>query len=274
VASNGAACSLAVRYSDGATEGALVGAKGKDGRVTWKWTLQQLTAPGAALLKVRCGSATGTKKITVVGSLVPPKIVVTKSGWSVRPRSMGSTVSYGVLLKNTSPNVNALKVNIQVNFVLSDSKLVGTATSQVMSIGAGETYNFAGQLAFPGDAPIAKLEFVILVGAREKAAKVPRPGLDNVAVIPGQFDPAWTGWVQGEVVNDQAALMLRNTTLSAVLFDAAGNVLGGVTGSAYNPLPPGTRQVFKLTYGIDSIPYSKVASVSISAIPSWQATAP
>jgi hypothetical protein len=191
----------------------------------------------------------------------------------VRPRALGTTVSYGVLLRNTSPNVNAIKVNIQVNFVLADSKLIGTATSQIMSIGAGQTYNYAGQLSFPGSAPIAKLEFVILVGAREKAAKVPQPGLDNVAVIPGQFDPSWTGWVQGEIVNDQAALMLRSTSLSAVLFDAAGNVLGGATGSAYNPLPPGTRQVFKLSSGIDSIAYSRVASVSLSAIPSWQASA-
>ena len=274
VTSKGRACSLSVRYADGAKESALAGAKGSGGLVTWKWTLPQFTAPGPALLTARCGGAKGTKKITVVGSLIPPKIVVSKSGWSVRPRAIGSTVSYGLLLKNTSPNVNALKVSVQVNFVLADSRLIGTATNQVMSIGAGETYNYAGQLAFPGGAPIAKLEFVILVGAREKAAKVPRPGLDNVEVVPGQFDPTWTGWVQGEVVNDQVALMLKNTNLSAVLFDAGGNVLGGVTGSAYNTLPPGTRQVFKLTNGIDSIPYSKVASVSISAIPNWQATSP
>ena len=274
VASKGAACSLSVRYSDGAKENAFAGTRGANNRVTWKWTLPQFTAPGPALLSARCGAATGTRKITVVGSLIPPKIVVAKSGWSVRPRAIGATLSYGVLLKNTSPNVNALKVNVQVNFVLADSKLIGTATGQVTSIGAGQTYNYAGQLAFPGTAPVAKLEFVIMVGAREKAAKVPQPGLDNVAVVPGQFDPTWTGWVQGEVVNDQVALMLRNTNLSAVLFDAAGNVIGGATGSAYNALPPGTRQVFKITNGIDSIPYSKVASVSISAIPNWQATAP
>ena len=272
VAAKGAACSLSVRYSDGTTQNGMLGAKGAGGRVAWKWTLPQLTAPGPALLSARCGGATGTRKITVVGSLIPPKIVVTKSGWSVRPRALGATVSYGVLLRNTSPNVNAMKVSVQVNFVLADSKLIGTATNQVMMIGAGQTYNYAGQLTFPGTAPIAKLEFVIMVGAREKAAKVPQPGLDNVAVVPGQFDPTWTGWVQGEVVNDQVALMLKATNLSAVLFDAAGNVLGGVTGSAYNPLPPGTRQVFKLTNGIDSIPYSKVASVSISAIPLWQAS--
>jgi hypothetical protein len=274
VTSKGASCALTVRYADGAKQAGLLGAKGENGRVTWKWTLPQLTAPGAALLSARCGGATGTRKITVVGSLIPPKILVTKSGWSVRPRPLGATVSYGLLLKNTSPNVNAMKVNVQVNFVLADNKLVGTATQQVASIGAGETYNYAGQLSFPGSAPIAKLEFVIIVAAREKTQKVPRPGLDNVAVIPGQFDPTWTAWVQGEVVNDNATLMLKNTNLSAVLFDAAGNVLGGATGSAYNTLPPGTRQVFKLTNGIESIPYAKVASVAISAIPNWEATAP
>lgn len=275
VAGKGAACSLTVRYSDGATQAGLLGTSSGNGRVTWKWTLPQLTAPGPALLSARCGVSKGTRKITVVGSLVPPKIVVTKSGWSVRERAFaGATVSYGVLLRNTSPNVNAMSVNVQVNFVLADNKLIGTATQQVPTIGAGETYNFAGSLAFPGAAPIAKLEFVILVGAREKAAKTPKPGLDSIAVIPAQFEPAWTGWVQGEVVNDNAKLMLRSTNLSAVLFDAAGKVLGGASGSAYNPLPPGTRQVFKLTNGIDSIPFSKVASVSISAIPSWETNAP
>ena len=274
VTSKGASCALTVRYSDGAKQTGLLGAKGANGRVTWKWTLPQVTAPGPALLSARCGGSMGTRKITVVGSLIPPKIVVTKSGWSVRTRALGATVSYGLLLKNTSPNVNAMKVSVQVNFVLADSKLVGTATQLVSSISAGETYNYAGQLSFPGTAPIAKLEFVIIVAAREKAQKMPRPGLDNVRVIPGQFDPAWTGWVQGEVVNDHVTLMLKNTNLSAVLFDAAGNVIGGATGSAYNALPPGTRQVFKMTNGIDSIPYAKVASVAVSAIPNWESAAP
>jgi hypothetical protein len=82
-----------------------------------------------------------------------------------------------------------MKVSVQVNFVLADSKLVGTATQLVSSISVGETYNYAGQLSFPGAAPIAKLEFAIIVAARAKAQKMPRPRLDNIRVIPGQFDP-------------------------------------------------------------------------------------
>ena len=272
-AAKSVSCALTVRYADGETLPAMAGMRAGS-RVTWKWTVPQFASPGPGVLSARCGGATAKRKFTVVGSMIPPKIQVVKSGWSVRQRFNGASVSYGLLLRNTSPNVNALKVSVQVNFVLSDSRLVGTATQFVPSIGAGETYNYAGQLAFPGTAPIAKLEFVIIVGARQKTAKTPRPGIDNVLTIPSQFDPGWTGWIQGEVVNDNPTLLLKNTNLSAVLFDAAGNVIGGATGSAYNALPPGTRQVFKLTNGIDSIPYGKVASVAISAIPNWESAAP
>jgi hypothetical protein len=267
-------CTLTVKYMDGALQSGLAGAPVSGGKATFRWTVPQLAAPGPARLTARCGSATAKWGITVVGTLIPPKIVVLKSGYSVRQRQLGSTISYGVVLKNTSPNANALKVSMQVNFVMADSHLVGTATQSIPVINAGSTFNYAGSLAFPGAAPVAKLEFVIIVGAREKSKKVPNPSLANVAWIPQQFDPIWTAWVQGEVINSHPSYTLKNTQLSAVLFDAQGNVLGGATGSAYNVLPPGTRQVFKLTGAVDAVPYAKVASVDISLTPSWETPAP
>ena len=200
--------------------------------------------------------------------------MVVKSGYSVRQRQLGSTVSYGVVLKNTSPNANALKVSVQVNFVLSDSRLIGTATQPIPLINAGSTYNYAGSLGFPSAAPVAKLEFVIIVGSREKARPVPNPSIANVAWMAQQFDPIWAAWVQGEVINSHPSYTLKNTQLSAVLFDAQGNVLGGATGSAYNVLPPGTRQVFKLTNAVDAIPYAKIASAAVSLTPTWERPAP
>lgn len=265
----GVTCSLKVRYADGASQPGLGSVQAKEGRAVFKWTVPQLAAPGSAMLSARCGSASAKRRITVVGTLIPPKIVVVKNGFSVRQRPIGSAASYGVVLKNTSPNANALKVSVQVNFVLADSRLIGTTTQLIPSINAGSTYNFAGSMSFPGAAPITKLEFVILVGNREKATPVPSPSLANVAWIPQQFDPLWTAWLQGEVINSHPSYTLKNVQMSAVLFDAQGNVLGGATGSAYNVLPPGTRQVFKLTSSIESIPYAKIASVSISLIPTW-----
>ncbi len=266
-------CTLTVKYMDGALQSGLTSAPVAGGKATFRWTVPQLAAPGPARLTARCGGATAKWGITVVGTLIPPKIVVVKSGYSVRQFQLGSTVSYGVVLKNTSPNANALNVSMQVNFVMADSHLIGTATQPIPLINAGSTYNYAGSLYFSGTAPVAKLEFVIIVGTREKSKKVPNPSLANVAWVPQQFDPLWTGWVQGEIINSHPSYTLKNTQLSAVLFDARGNVLGGATGSAYNVLPPGTRQVFKLTSSVDAIPYAKVASVDISLTPTWETPA-
>ena len=80
--------------------------------------------------------------------------------------------------------------------------------------------------------------------------------------------------MQGEVINDDKSQLLKSVQLSAVLFDAAGNVLGGATGSAFNQLPPGTRQVFKLTSGVDAVPYAKVASWAVSATPTYETQTP
>jgi hypothetical protein len=77
--------------------------------------------------------------------------------------------------------------------------------------------------------------------------------------------------VAGEVINNDPALLLQSTQYSAVIFDSAGNVLGGGSGSTSGTLPPGTRMVFKLNGGgFRDIPVEKAATVLVSAIPTWQ----
>jgi hypothetical protein len=270
----GASCTLSVRYADGAAQSGLGSKQATSGSATWTWTLPAVAAPGPARLGARCGAGSAKRTITVVGTLIPPKISVVKSGWSVRQRTIGSSVSYGVVLKNQSPNADALNVSVQVNFKLADNKLIGTATQPIAAIGAGSTYNHAGSLQFPGAAPIADLELVILVGSRAKAQRLREPAVDNVAAVPQTFDPAWTAWVQGEVINGHTSLALRSVQLSAILFDARGNVLGGATGGAYNLLPPGTRQVFTISIGADSVPFDRIASVAVSRVPTYESIAP
>lgn len=271
---SGPSCKLGVKYADGTAQAGIGVAPVTSGKATWSWTLPAVAAPGPARLTATCGASKAQQTIIVVGTLIPPKISVVKSGWSVKQQGVSSNVSYGVVLKNTSPNADAQKVSVQVNFVMADDKLVGTATQQIAQIGAGMTFNYANSLSFPGSAPIAKLEFVIIVGERVKAQKLHYPAVDNVAAIPQTFDPSWTAWVQGEVINDHPTLSLQSVALSAVLFDADGNVLGGATGGAYNVLPPGTRQVFKLISSADAVPFSKIASIAVSTTPTYQTTAP
>ena len=70
--------------------------------------------------------------------------------------------------------------------------------------------------------------------------------------------------------NTDPALTLRSATLSAVVFDQAGNILGGGNGFAFAALPPGAREFLSLGNGFDVIPMEKAAQARVSITPSWQ----
>jgi len=57
--------------------------------------------------------------------------------------------------------------------------------------------------------------------------------------------------------------------LSAVVFDPAGNIVGGGTGFAFQALPPGARLFLQMS-GFDVIPLEKAASTMVSIAPTWQ----
>jgi hypothetical protein len=188
----------------------------------------------------------------------------------VRVNGNGENVRYGLVLQNLSPNANALGVTALVNFVLPDNHLIGTTSTQVPIINAGSYYYLGGELGFQGTPTIQRLEIVISPGGRARSAKTFEPALANVKMLPNDYDPAWLGYVQGDLINIHPTLALASSSMSCVIFDAQGNVLGGGTGGGNFTLLPGTRSFFKLSGGFDPIPYNKAASVSISIIPSYQ----
>src|SRR5581483_7751196 len=119
-------------------------------------------------------------------------------------------------------------------------------------------------------APIARLEIVMQVGGHAKHAGHP-PALDNVVIEPSLYDQGWVGDVAGEVINNDASASLQSVQYSAVILDAAGNVVGGGNGTSYGALPPGTRMVFKLTGGgFRDVSMGKAASVLVTATPTWK----
>ena len=207
----------------------------------------------------------------VVGSVIPARITVVKDGYSIRTHQFGDgRVSYGVVLQNTSPNEDALQVYTLVNFVGPDGKLVGSATTTLPGIPAGQQFGLGGDISFFGSLPtLTRLEIVVEIGKRQKHA-LKMATISNIYIEPSVFEPAWVGAVDGEVSNSASALVLQNTSLSTVLFDAAGNVLGGGSGFAGASLPPGAREFFKISLGND-IPASQAASAMVSAIGTYQA---
>src|SRR5262249_46231322 len=129
-------------------------------------------------------------------------------------------------------------------------------------------------LGFPGAAPITRLEIVIQVGASNRHVGHP-PALANVVIEPSTYDHGWVGDVAGELINNDSHLTLEGAQYSAVILDAAGDAPGGGSGSSYgSPLPPGTREIFKLSNGgFKDILVEKAASALVSAIPTWQTSA-
>jgi hypothetical protein len=267
-------CKLSVRYANGDKQSDMLPKKVQSGTVVWQWQVPQFAPAGQAKLTVACpGAAKATRTIIVVGGLIPPRVEVVKKGFSVRVQSGRENVSYGLVLQNTSPNGNALDVSVLVNFVLPDRHLIGSVSAHVPIINAGSVYNLGGVLNFTGTPPIAALEVVVNPGGRAKSAKVFFPALDNVHLVPSPFDPAWLGSVEGDLINVHPSLTLTNSTLSCVVFDASGNVLGGGQGSGNFKLLPGTRSFFKISNGLDPIPFNKAASVSISILPQYEQSA-
>ena len=146
-------CRLSVRYADRTTE-YLGAAVSVFGRAAFTWHVNEVASPGRASLIASCaGAGSASRSVTVVGTLVPPRIVVAQQGFSIRPKRTGTNVSFGVMLRNTSPNADALQVYVIVNFVMADGHLLGTKTDTIEAIPAGRTHAHGGYLAFPGAAP-------------------------------------------------------------------------------------------------------------------------
>ena len=267
----GARCTLSVRYHGGAQQAGLGAATAAGGRASWTWHVPTDVQAGAATATIRCAHAGSvSRSLVIVGRIVEPKIDVLKSGFSIRPNSFGSgtRLSYGLILHNESAVRDALSINVQVNFVMADDHLLGTDNQHVDGIAAGSDWALGNSVSFPGAAPIVRLEIVILVGSFVTQS-IHIPTLANIHLVPQNFDPKWVGTIEGELQNTDPSMTLRSATLSAVIFDSAGNILGGGGGMAFQALPPGARVTLQMS-GFDVIPFEQAASTMISITPSWQ----
>ena len=266
----GARCSLSVRYKSGARQKGLHTVTAVGGHASWTWTVPRKVQTGAARVTVSCaGAGSASRRLMVIGEVLPPRIDVLQTGWSARPYPYGGTgVSWGVILSNVSKTQDAQDVEVLCNFVMADNVLIGSATQRITNISANTKFATGGMLIFPGAAPIARLEIVVHIGKGIPMTRA-KPGISFVRLAPSSFEPLWTGEIDGEIQNDDPALTIQYVELSGVAFDAAGNILGGGTGFAVATVPPAARMAFKITNGLSPILYSKTASAMVSVVPHY-----
>ena len=267
----GTKCSLSFVYKGGAKQKGLGSRTAGSGKASWEWKVPKNATPGPARARLACsGHRAASFTVMIIGEVIPATIEVVKQGFSIRPKRYGTGAdsSWGVILKNTSPQSDAIDVVVLANYVMPDNKLIGSATERVGRIARGMEYAVGGDLMFPGVPPVVRLEIVVQVG---KSARLPMtfPGVANIRVVNDRFDAAVVGSVEGEVVNDNAQKTMERSNLGTVVLDGAGTILGGQAGSAFASLPPGSREFFKIT-GMRAVDFGQAASAIVSVTPSYR----
>jgi hypothetical protein len=267
----GTRCAASVRYADRSVQ-RLPGARARAGKATWRWKVPAQVKQGDATISVSCGRAgKATRNFKVAGPpSAPARVIVRKNGFSQRVVGPSRRVSYGIELHNPSPENDALDVTVLVNFVDATNRVVNTTDVRVDVIGAGTVYYLGDGTSIPDATPVSKLEIVTRIGGQQPKRKT-GPAYADVLVQAQLSDPAWVGAVVGQVENDHPTMLLRRAQISAVIYDSAGNVIGGSRGSSNGELLPGVRAYFQASSGANSVPFDRAAGASVSAIGSYEA---
>jgi hypothetical protein len=236
-------------------------------------------ALGQGTWRVQCGLGYTTGTFVVVdtrskASTAAPRVVVAKQGFTQRPDKAGpgSLLSYGLVLRNTSPTEDAENVYVIVNMVAADGSLIGSRSETVAFVPAGGTYDLGDSLQLRTQTSATHLEIVVRVGSHQPKEAYTLPDVANVRVLPNMYDPGWVGEVDGEIVNDTSKKTLSSASLSIVIFNAAGDPIGGGTGYLFASLPSGARFVFTASNGFKSIPLDQAASAVIAITPRYANT--
>jgi hypothetical protein len=249
----------------------------RNGRASFVIRIPLSAGLGPGHWRVSCGLRAFSGTFVVVDAVSTPavqapRVVVKSNGFRQRndKTGLGSLLSYGLLLQNTSPKEDAEQVYVIVNMVAADGSLIGSKAQTVAVVPAGATEPLGDSLELRTQVPATHLEITVRVGAHEPAQPRTVPDLANVRVLPSPYDPGFVGEVDGEVVNDTSPKTLGSAQLSIVLLDASGQPIGGGTGLVFSPVPSGSRFVFTAQNGFKAVPIDQAASAVIGVVPRYQ----
>jgi len=262
-------CGLSVHYANGASQPGLRAIKVGPQNPLWTFRIPADAHAGTARITASC-KATGSLTGLLVVEALPLRIDVLKQGFSVKSQSGRSTVSYGVVLANRSKTEDAQHVVVLVNFVNANDVLIGSKTTSVAAIPAASEYALGDYVSFQAAAPVSRLEVVVRVTDKVPAVHTPVPGIANIRIVPDLRDPDWIGEVDADLSNASQDRVLKGGTIRVVVMNAAGEIVGGGSGSVFGTLPPGARQFVKVTQGVDSIGTTDAASARFTVEPRYE----
>jgi hypothetical protein len=272
-------CLAHVQFAD--ASGVDLGIKWPDSsrHVAWAYRIPAKAPLGPAQWSIRCGTGiynyNGGWLIAPAGITVgpkPPPPVVSKQGFSQRPDAFGTgtAVSYGFLIRNPALKKDAKNVTVTISFVAGSGNVIGRKTVTVARVGAGETFALGGSTELGTQTDVKKLSASLRVGSYVKAVTMPRPRVASANIVDSTTDPGWVGEVDGELANDNSQHTLTRASVSIVVLDGSGRILGGGTGSLTRPLASGASGPFVARVGFAAIATSAAVRPVVSVVPSYR----
>jgi hypothetical protein len=241
------------------------------GRASWRVRIPENAAGGRWHVTVSCwaGEASHYAERAFTVTRPPlPTVIVEKSGFSFGAIEYDGErfryVSFGLVLRNTSALRDAIDVRITTNVISESGGIVAQDLVRLEGIPAGSTYYFGGDEELRPTHVPARLQTIVTVEADQKRALV-LPAVANIALFPTPF-PTVTE-LQAEVRNDTSQLLCACATVSAVAFDAAGDVITGGRSSLGAALPRGATALSEVYLG--GVGASQAATVQVSVEPNY-----
>jgi hypothetical protein len=234
------------------------------GRATFSWQIVATATPGLWKLGVSCGRAgSASTTFTVVSAkpaAVAARVAVEKSGFSVRDSYGTRYMAYGIVLRNLSPDQDAIEVEVVVNAVDANNRILESDSARLEAIPAVTTYYLGDYFALDLGATPAKLEISVRTEAG-RAKSLVLPPVANLRATDFYGDTQ----IAGEFSNPYTKPTSSLARITAVVFDAAGNVIGGGYTYPQASVAPGERIGFEITaYGVN---LALVGSIQASVEP-------
>src|SRR5262245_20979850 len=230
-------------------------------RASFSWRLPAGAAPGAWTIAVACGSAGSvSESLKVTKRAAPagvPTVSVDKSGFGVA----GTSVGYGVVLRNTAGDRDALGVTVTVNVLDAGNHVLKTEVTRLAGIPASQTYYFGGVIFLDAGTTAASLQASVRV-AEGHAKRFKPPDLADLHAI----DANGVAHVEGVLGNQGTRPISGLARITGVVFDAAGNVIGGGYTFPTGLVQPNDHVQFDLA--VPGVTVDRIGSVQASVEPS------
>lgn len=148
----------------------------------------------------------------------PEPIAVIKYGFG----QDGSSAGYAFIVEN--PNMSLAYENSQYQLAVFDESgaVVGTDSGYIDLLLPGQLLGIAGDLFMDEGVTISKIEVQLNVGDPEPAEPVPAFSFESETY----YEDDYSAYVTG-VINNPYDINLTDLSVSAIVYDEAGNIIGG-----------------------------------------------